>query len=161
PGVGLALAVFRLREPERGRFESADDSEPTTDRPLEVLALEIAAVIPPFTLWSLKRSGAAARTLVANGVAALGSACSAWALRRLLGPPEQWIALGIGVYAAISWAQRLALRDPTAFALLVQGRAARALIAGASLMSFLTYAFMFWGAPFLLRRHGASASAVG
>jgi MFS family permease len=117
--------------------------------------------MPPFTLWSLARAGASQRVLGWNAGAALAIALGALILTLLLGPPEQWIALGIGVYAALSWVQGLALRDPPAFELLFRGRAARALMLGGGLMSFLTYAFMFWSAPFLMRRHGVSASEAG
>jgi MFS family permease len=167
PGLVLAVVVFRLREPPRGSYEpaAAGSYEPAagslTDRPLATLVAEIAAVVPPFTLWSLARAGASRRRLVANACAALGIAASAWALTVGLGPPEQWIALGVGVYAAFSWLQGLALRDPPGFALLARGACARSLILGASFMSFMTYSFMFWSAPFLLRRHAVSPAEAG
>jgi MFS family permease len=160
PGLLLAGVVWKLREPERGQYDASNVAS-RVESPLRTLAAEVAAVLPPFTFWSLSRAGASRRMLLGNGFAAIGSALGAWALVEALGPPEQWIALGVGIYCTLSWAQGMALRDPPAFALLVRGRAAPALMGGAALMSFVNYAFMFWSAPFLLRAHGKSAAEVG
>jgi MFS family permease len=160
PGVALAVAVAKLREPARGQFDAAAPAAPTSS-PLRTLFSELAAVVPPLTLVSLARAGAPPRALRNNALAALGIAAAAWLLIALLGPPEQWIALAIGVYAAFSWVQGLAYRDPPAFALLLRSRSAPLLVLGASLLSFITYAFMFWSAPFLLRAHGVSAREAG
>src|SRR5262245_47374651 len=127
PGIALALLVSRLREPPRGQFDAPGSVPPPTP-PLRTLLDEISAVVPPLTLWSLSRAGGGASSLRRNALAALVIALGTWALIQLLGPPEQWIALAIGVYAAFSWGQGLALRDPPAHALLLRGRAIRSLI---------------------------------
>jgi MFS family permease len=160
PGVALAIAVASLREPPRGQFDPPGAAAASAD-PLRTLLEEIAAVVPPLTLWSLARAGAPARALRINALAALLIALAVWGLTTALGPPEQWIALGIGVYAAFSWAQGMARRDAPAFALLLRGRSAVLLALGASLLSFITYAFMFWSAPFLLRAHEIGPREAG
>jgi MFS family permease len=160
PGLLLALAVWRLREPPRGQFDGAP-LPTSTIRPLRTLLEELSAVVPPFTLWGLARAGASRAALLANVGVGLGIAVLSAFLVAVLGPPEQWIALGIGGYAAFSWTQALALRDRPAFALLFRGRASVALLAGSGVMTVVTYAFMFWSAPFLQRTHGVSARDAG
>jgi MFS family permease len=156
PGLLLALAVYGLREPAREQVDAG-----ATAAPGRTLLAELSAVIPPLTLWSLMRAGASRGALALNVGVGLAIAVSSALLVGLLGPPEQWIALGIGGYAAFSWAQGLALRDRPAFALLFRGRASVALLLGAGVMTVITYAFMFWSAPFLQRAHGVSAREAG
>ena len=69
PGLLLALAVFRLREPPRGQYD-AGEAPALAASPLRTLLEEIAAVMPPFTLWSLARAGASRRALCWNAGAA-------------------------------------------------------------------------------------------
>ena len=78
-----------------------------------------------------------------------------------VGAPEQWIALAIGIYATVSWIQGLSLRDPPTYVMLFRSTAIRQTVLGVSGASFLTYSFMFWTAPFLLRSHDVSATDVG
>ena len=82
-------------------------------------------------------------------------------LTAVLGSPSQWIALGIGVYAAASWAQVLKLRDAPAFGLILGSPMMRRVVVGFPCIAFVTFGFGFWSAPFLIRAHGASASEVG
>jgi hypothetical protein len=60
PGLLLALWVRTLREPVRGAMDALP--VPTEPHPFRVLGRELAAVLPPATLWSLWRSGAGARS---------------------------------------------------------------------------------------------------
>ncbi len=92
----------------------------------------------------------------ATGVAVLACLLSGW-----LGSPEQWIALGIGVYAAFSWAQGLARRDPPTFAMIFKSRALIYASLAFPSIGFVTYGIGFWAAPFFMRVHGVSASEVG
>jgi MFS family permease len=156
PGLLLALAVYGLREPPREQVDAAAAAAPG-----RTLLTELSAVLPPLTLWSLARAGASRGALALNLGVGLGIAALSAFLVAVLGPPEQWIALGIGGYAAFSWVQGLALRDRPAFALLFRGGASVALLAGSGVMTVITYAFMFWSAPFLQRAHGVSAREAG
>ena len=56
PGVLLAGLVRLLREPQRGASEGL--VAPKHPAPFSVLWTELAAVIPPFTIWSVYRHGA-------------------------------------------------------------------------------------------------------
>jgi MFS family permease len=161
PGLLLAVWVWTLREPVRGANEQGVGAGQNTDRPLRALLGELASVLPPFTLGSLRAGGASAVQLWGNVALGLALVLLAALLVRAVGAPEQWFALALGVYATLSWAQGLALRDPPSFALLFRCRALAYTILGVSASSFVTYAFMFWTAPLLLRKHGITPTEAG
>lgn len=160
PGVLLALWVASLREPRRGQSEGLP--EPARNpHPFHEFGLELMAVLPPFTLLSLWRAGAGPGGIARNLVAALAIAGLAWALVAATASAAQWIALGIGFYAAFSWAQGLRLRDAPTFALVFGTPALLFAVGGFACIAFVTYGIGFWGAPFFIRQHGVSASEVG
>lgn len=159
PGLLLALWIRSLREPVRGQSEGIVTA--THPSPFKEAWNELVNVLPPLTLIGLMRCGASARLIGANlGFAAL-MAVGAYVLITLLGSPAQWIALGVGVYATFSWGQTLKLRDRPTFAMIFGSKAMRYLTLGFPCIAFVTYGLGFWGAPFFIRVHGASASQVG
>lgn len=159
PGLLLALWVRALREPVRGQSDGAV-TQPST-APLRALFEELAAVIPPFPLFLLARRGAGARAIATNLGTAAVLALSAWALTALLGTAVQWIALGVGLYATISWAQTLALRDPPAFALIFRTPSLALACTGFAFLAFTGYGVGFWTTPYFIRVLGASEAEVG
>ncbi len=159
PGIALALWVQSLREPRRGQSEGIAESAPHP-HPFREFASELAAVLPPFTLFTLGRLGGA-RAVVANLLVAAGVAVVAALLTALTGTPAQWAALGVGCYCAISWAQGLGRRDPVAFALIFQSRALPLIAVGFAAIAFVTYGAGFWGPSFFVRVHGVSEGEVG
>jgi len=124
PGLLLALWVWTLREPVRGQSENIVETAAHPE-PFREFFRELAAVVPPLTIWSLFRKRVGARVLALNIGAAAALAVVAWLLILWLGSPAQWIALAIGFYAFFSWTQELALRDPPAFAMIFGSRFAR------------------------------------
>ena len=160
PGVLMALWVGSLREPIRGQSEGITAATPHP-HPFRELARELAAVLPPLTLRTLWRAGVGPRGMLINLAFATALAVLAWLLSDLLGSPEQWIALGIGVYASFSWAQGLALRDPPTFAMIFKSRAFIYGSLAFPSIAFVTYGLGFWVAPFFLRVHGVSAGEAG
>ena len=160
PGVLLALWVASLREPRRGQSERLP--EPARNpHPFREFGRELMAVLPPFTLLSLARAGAGAGGIARNLAAAGAIALVAWALVAATASLAQWVALGIGFYAAFSWAQGLRLRDAPTFALVFGTPALLLAASGFACIAFVTYGIGFWGAPFFIRQHGVSASEVG
>lgn len=155
PGLLLSLVVRRLPEPLRGQAGGI------ASRPLAALLLELRAVLPPLTLLHLWRLGAGVGGLARNLLAAAVTVASAAALVRTLGTPAQWIALGIGLYAAFSWAQGLALRDRVAFRLIFRTPSLRAAGLGFALLAFEGYGIGFWTPPFFVRVRGVEASQAG
>jgi len=141
PGLFLALWVWTLREPVRGQSEGIVETAPHPE-PFREFFRELAAVVPPLTIWSLSRKRVGARVLALN----IGA---------------QWIALAIGFYAFFSWTQELALRDPPAFAMIFGSRALLFGIIGFSWIGFVTYGLGFWAAPYFIRAFGVSTGEVG
>jgi MFS family permease len=158
PGLLMAVWVATLREPRRGMSEGLPETvaEP---RPFLIAGRELLAVLPPFTLFVAARNGRRAvlnnltMALVIGGVVAL--------LIHVIGTPTQWIALGIGAYAALSWAQNLVAQDPVAFAMIFRCATLRRVAIGFPLIAFVTYGVGFWAPPFMLRVHHVEASTVG
>lgn len=160
PGVLLAAVVWKLREPLRGRNEGLPEPTPSPT-PFREFAREVAAVCPPFTVWSLMRAGANRRTYVINAVAAGILAGSAWLLVSWLGDPAQWVSLSAGLYACFSWAQRLAMRNRSVFRSIFRSRALVFSLIGFSWNTFVNWGFLFWIAPYFLRVFDVSAGEAG
>jgi MFS family permease len=159
PGIPLALWVSTLREPRRGASEGRSEVQPDA-QPLAAFAHELRAVIPPFTLLHLGLIGGA-RAVGRNLVAAAAVTLAVLALIATLGTPAQWIALGLGAYAAISWAQALSLRDRAAFAMIFGTPTLRYAALGFALLSFTGYGVGFWAPPYFLRVRGVAETQAG
>ena len=159
PGILLAVWVRTLREPVRGAIDGI--ASPPEPHPFRAFARELGAVIPPFTLWQLWREGAGVRGVAANLTVAGAIALGVAALVRSLGSPEQWISLGVGVYAAVSWASALRRRDPVTAALLLQTPSLRWVALGFSMLAFTSYSLGGWTPAFFVRVHGRPAAEVG
>jgi MFS family permease len=158
PGLLLALWVRSLREPVRGGAEGL--VVPPEPHPWRAFGRELGAVMPPFTLIHLRAAGGAP-ALRRNVAAAAAIAAGAAALVALTGDTAQWCALGVGVYAAVSWAQALALRDSESFALIFRAPTLRWTALGFAFLAFTGYGIGFWVPPFVQRIHGVSAAESG
>ncbi len=159
PGLLLALWVRTLREPVRGSGEGIVVAAEA--RPWRAFAHELRAVVPPLTVVHLALTGAGARGVGRNLAAAAAIAGIAALLIRQLGNPAQWIALGIGLYAAVSWLQALALRDRPTLALITGTPSLRLAGLGFALLAFVGYSLGFWLPPFFMRTHGVDAARAG
>jgi MFS family permease len=155
PGLLLASWVATLREPPRG-------GEPAgaTATPWRALLDELTAVLPPFTLLRQWRLGGAP-AVTANLASAAAVAALAAALVAVLGTPAQWIALGIGTYAALSWAQALRRHDPAGHAAIFGAPALRYAALGFALLAFTGYGVGFWVPPYFIRARGVSEAEAG
>lgn len=159
PGLLMAIWVWSLREPLRGMSEGLPEAAPHP-HPFREFASELAAVLPPLTVFSLARRGGVSAALV-NLAMAAGLALASAGLVALLGDPEQWVALAIGVYSAASWIQGLRLRDRAAFEMIFRSRAMLLLCTGYASFAFVTYGFSFWAPSFFELVHGKSKSEIG
>jgi MFS family permease len=159
PGILLALWVRTLREPVRGAMDALPvAAEP---HPFRVLGRELAAVLPPATLWSLWRSGAGARGLAGNLAIAALLAVGAAALSYATGDAKQWIAMGIGLYASLSWAQGLRRRDAASAALILRTPTLRWAAFGFAFLAFTGYGVGHWTTVFFLRVHKVPIDQAG
>ena len=68
---------------------------------------------------------------------------------------------GIGVYAAVSWAQALRHRDAVAYAAIFHTAALRWAAVGFALLAFTGYGIGFWVPPYFLRERGISEGEAG
>jgi len=159
PGLLLALWVATLREPRRGASEGRAEAA-AHPHPWRAFARELSAVLPPLTFAHLGIVGGR-RVLFTNLGAAVGIAALAAGLTRLLGTPAQWIALGIGAYAAVSWAQALRLRDSEGFDIIFKTPTLRPAAFGFALLAFTGYGIGFWVPPYFIRERGLSAAEAG
>ena len=159
PGLLMAFWVATLREPIRGVSEGM--VAPKHPHPFRATLQELMAVLPPFTLWTLAREKADSRVIARNVLVAAVIALVAWGLIELTGDPEQWIALGVGAYAAFSWVQALGLRDPAAFAMMFKCRAFIYTAVGFTSIALVAYAFGGWAPPYFIRVYGISPTEAG
>ena len=158
PGLLVAAWVWTLREPVRGLSEGlVAEPEP---HPVRETLQSLISVLPPFTLYNLMQLGGA-RALGLNLTAALGIAVAAYGVNILMPSTIQWTALGVGVYAAVSWVQALKIRDPETFAMMFRSRAFVFMTTGFPCIAFVTYGVGFWGPPFMLRVHGVELAEAG
>src|SRR5262249_18625426 len=159
PGLLLALGVRTLREPVRGSGEGLVVA--ASQRPWSAFLGELRAVVPPLTLVHLALAGAGPRGVARNAAAAAAIAIVAALLIGLLGTPAQWIALGVGLYAAVSWLQALALRDRPTHHLLTRTPALRWATLGFALLAFVGYGVGFWLPTFFMRSFGTPPGRTG
>ena len=156
PGLLMAAWVRTLREPIRGLSEGLVTKPHPA--PYKVLGTEMAAVIPPFNIVAIVRTGASLRF---NLIALVGIAIVAVLLITLTGSVAQWAATGIGVYVTISWAQSLKSRDPATFGMIFGSKAMIYTMIAFPTIAFVAYGVGFCTAPYLMRAHGATATEVG
>ena len=158
PGLLVAVWVWTLREPVRGLSEGlVAEPEP---HPVRETLQALFSVLPPLTLYNLMQLGGA-RALGLNLTAALGIAALAYGVNILMPSTIQWTALGVGVYAAVSWVQALKIRDPETFTMMFRSRAFVFMTTGFPCIAFVTYGVGFWGPPFMLRVHGVELAEAG
>jgi MFS family permease len=158
PGLILAVVIATLREPVRGASEGLP-TPPPHPAPFRAFFDELVTVIPPFTLIGAWRRGPGA--LARNLAAAAAIALVVAALVALGEPAAQWIAVGGGVYAVLSWATALRARDRPTFALTLGTPAFVCTVLGYSLNAFLGYAAGFWAAPYAMRSLGVEPATAG
>jgi MFS family permease len=168
PGILLSLLIWTLKEPLRGGADAVRPSanigsiapSPAT-HPVRTLIMEIIPMLPGINLWLLQREGAGPKAQLLNLGMGIGIVLAATGLIQLTGDTLQWLALGIGLYCAFSWAQVLICRDPVCFGLIVHCKTVRYLFLFFGLNAFASVAVGFWSIPWFQRYFGLSAMEVG
>ena len=155
PGLIMAVWVWMLREPQRGVSEGIEQAE--EPHPFRETWRELITVMPPLTLYAAARAG----LLISNLVGAAAIAALVYGLIEWLGSPKQWIALGIGVYAAFSWIQLLKQRDLPAYRMMFGSKAFLSCAIAFPCVAFVTYGIGFWSPPFMLRVHHVDIAQAG
>lgn len=158
PGLILAVLISRMREPARGALDGLP-TRPAVGRPWRALILDIASVLPPFSFLRLARMSARAVRINLAGAALI--VLIAWAMLRLTGDVEQWVASALAAYAVMSFAQAIHHSDRPLFRLTFGSRAFQLLAAGMAVIACINTALLFWAPPHMLRRFGLSEAEAG
>ena len=158
PGLLMAFWVRSLKEPTRGQSEGL--TSPVHPHPFKAAFDELMSVLPPLTVFSLFRVGGV-KTLAWNFVFLGIIVALAYLLIEVTGNVAQWSALAIGIYAAASWVQNIRITDYPTFSMIFKCKTMVCLCWGMPFIAFIAYGVGFWGPPFMIRVHGASASEVG
>jgi MFS family permease len=157
PGLLLAVWVLTLREPARGLADGYAAPVRRSGAWRE-FALGVAAILPPFTLWSVSRFSGALRTnLLCLAAIASAAAVLVW----LTHDAAQWIGLGIGFYSVASWLQMLRATDQPTFAVLFGHRAIVLALLGFGATCFIGSSLAFWLAPYAMRTFGIRSDVAG
>jgi MFS family permease len=159
PGLLLAIWVRTLREPARGAIDGIRGEQ--DPHPFRQFFFELRSVLPPFTLYHLWREGAGARAIAINLASILIIGAIAALLTSLTGSTAQWVALGIGLYATVSWMQALGLRDRPSASLIFGSRGLIYTCLGFSFLAFTGYGIGGWTPIFFMRVHEQSSGDVG
>ena len=159
PGLAMAMWVASLREPRRGQFEGVamPDDMPGGEA-VRAFGRDVVAIVPPFTLIAAARRGRAGlrANLLALGLILLAGA----GLSRLIGDPVQWIVLGTGVYAVVSWAQSMRHDDPQGFAHIWRNPALVGVNVGYGMTCALTYSASAFGPLYAMQTFHAPPAQV-
>ena len=158
PGLLLVPLVLAFREPERGALEEMRSATTAPPRALGEALREGLALLPPFSLFFLRRDGV---SVAENAVAFVVSLVGAFAMWLAFGDAVQWGCVALGFYVVATLAARLKVREPDAFALIFQTPSLRLATLGFSCLSFTGYAISLWTAQFFIRYHAYSASEIG
>lgn len=155
PGLLMALWVYTLREPVRGQADGIF-SRPNS-RPFREAASTLVSMVPIVNIITFGRTANGRQAAITNTLILLTVIAAVYSLILLTNDQLQWIAMGIGVYAAVSWAQGLAVRDRVIFSIIFQCKALIYLLVGMATLLFMMGA-LFWLIPYFQRNYAVSVS---
>ena len=176
PGFVLALLLWRMPEPKRGRLdgiESAPDPHPFR------ASLALLAGVTPIANWlsfAGRRAGVrywgvnlAATALIVAGAIALTRLTSGYSPR----PPLhfgalavnpyalQWGVVGFGALVIVNLLQRLQLADRPAFEVITRSPALLLCMGIGALQMMINYGTMGFTPSFLMKHYGLSPATTG
>jgi MFS family permease len=160
PGVLLGILFSTVKEPQRGYSEGIT-SQQNHPHPFKESWQELMAIIPPFSMYSLYKKDGGGTVFQTNIIVALTLIAAVFVLISSTGSISQWIVMGTGIYALFSWAQSLKLRDAPTFALIFRCRSMIYANIAFPTVTFITYGYGLWMAPYLIRKFDADLSEVG
>ena len=160
PGILLAALLSTIKEPVRGYSEGIVGQQ-THPHPFRESWQDLAAIIPPFSFVSLYKKDNFGRVFLTNVMVAIALFCTCGWLIWATGSISQWTVIGIGVYTVVSWAQSLKLRDLPTYTLIFRSRAMIYANIAFPTVTFITFGYALWMAPYLIRRFDVNLSEVG
>ncbi len=159
PGLFMAFWVSTLREPVRGAMDGII-SRPH-QHPFKEAVSALITMVPLANLWVLSHGKDARRVILMNSGIGFIVTLAVGCLVSLTGDLLQWVAVGIGAYAAFSWAQGIANRDQVIFSIIFRCKTLLAMIFASGPVVFMGVALPFWAVSYFQRYHGINASEVG
>ena len=165
PGLVLAAIVLTLREPPRGLADGLLVKGPREPRPFAKMFAELGTILPPFTVFTLRRDGARGRVIGANLLALLVAVLAAIFLTRwtdslvpaaklkvlatiggtaITSNAVQWAAMALGLFGVFSWSQSLSVRDKPLHELIWRTPTMLLVTAAGTLISLGSYAVGAW-----------------
>jgi MFS family permease len=153
PGILLAILIALLREPARPRNHVLPPAR-------TIIAAELSASIPPFTLLRLARLGGR-RAALANLLFMTLLALTAIGIALLTGDWAQWIAVSIGVYCVATWAQVLKYSDAPLYTLTFGCPTFMFSMFGGALLTCFVGTVATWAVPYAMRTLHADAGHIG
>ena len=176
PGFGLAVLLWRMREPVRGEMDGI--ATPVDPAPFRASAGVLGAVVPVLNWISLARSGARAGhwafnitalpaiIAVMSGLTLLTSSIAPRPPLELAGlaiNPHglQWGVVGFGMFVIVNFVQRLSLSDRPAYAVIVRSPALLLAMLAGSLQMMINYGAMGFTPSYLMKRFDLSPGEVG
>jgi len=159
PGLLMALWVASLREPLRGSGDSI--LSVAHPEPFRETARLLMSMLPIVSWFRLAEDSNGKMAIGINILATGGISGLVVLLVLATRNPVQWVALGAGLYAFVSWAQSMAIRDPIVFAMIFRCRTLVALIVGQTAFASLLPSLGFWAVPFFQREFDLGAAEIG
>lgn len=159
PGLVMALVVLRLREPLRGAADGI--VAPAPPHPVRDAWHTLLGMLPGGATLMLARAGANRAQLFGNIFGGLAIAAAGWVLIAITGNFVQWVALGFGLYAVLSWSQNLALRDRVSFGLIFCSPTLLWAVIGVAATNFMINSISFWSIPYYQRQFGVDVADLG
>ncbi len=159
PGFFMAFWVSTLREPVRG--QSDDIISTQHPYPFREAFTILVGMLPVCSIWILVKVGGRRGSIIINIVTALSIILITYSLVQVTNSTAQWTALGVGIFAVVSWAQALAVRDPVIFGMIFKCRALLSVIFALGTTTFVGVALPFWSVPFFQRYYDIGSSEIG
>ena len=162
PGLLVAYWLSTLREPVRGQGDQITSK--VHNHPFRETVTTLMGMLPIINWWVLGKSegiNSGKKVFFINLVFGFTILLTAIGLIRLTGDVAQWVVVGAGFYAAISWAQGFALRDPIVYGMIFHTKTIVSLIVAQGAITFMLSGTLFWVASLFRRFYGVSASDLG
>lgn len=175
PGVLLAWALFRMKEPVRGGVDGI--ASPEDPHPFKASANVLGSVTPLANWYYLWRRDAGARQWTINlvGLAVILAVC--WTMTQVTRafsprPPLevlgltldphmlQWFVVGFGAFVILNLFQSLKLTDKPTYNVLLSPSLIMLMIVG-GLQTSINYGVMGFTPSFLIRQYGLDQATTG
>jgi MFS family permease len=176
PGFFLAVMLWRMPEPKRGRMDGIDS--PHDPHPWRASLAVLGAVLPVSNWLALARRKARWQDWIVNLAALVLISVAMLMLTRITSsfsprPPLkigglqfsphalQWGVVGFGMFGVVNLLQRLRISDPPAFAVITRSPSLLLCMAIGALQTMINYGVMGFTPSFLMKNYGLSPSKTG